>query len=55
MPVGREVDPDHANVVVHDEVEDDADTGQVPLHLQLERSEQNLAWNDRNDSNSHQQ
>jgi len=55
LSVGREVDPDHADVVVHDEDENDADSGQVPLHLQLERSQQNLAWNDWNNSNGHQQ
>ena len=54
LSFGRKIDPDHANAVVHDQVEDDADARQVPLHIQLEGSIQDLARHDRHHSNRHQ-
>ena len=51
---GGKVDPNNANVVVHDQIQDDAHPSKVSLHLQLERPFKDLAWNDWNHSNGDQ-
>jgi hypothetical protein len=45
--LGGKTDPHHPDVVVHDEDENDADSGKVPLHLQPEGPFPDLARHDR--------